>query len=120
MLLFFSIRCSNEIIHYVYEATPMKCLILEDTSGQLKLEGWLYLLFLFFYTLFNEEAPFYWQFARGGTILLVILVRRPHFIGSLVNLVGGWWSFFIYVQNYAEGWLEFNFMVHALTGRLVI
>ena len=29
---------------------------------------------------YGEEAPFYWLFQRGGTILLV-------------NLGGGWWSF---------------------------
>ena len=68
------------------------------------------------------------QFGRGGTTLLVILERRPQFISYLrdeasvswVNLGGGWWIFFIYVQNYAGGWLEPQFMVHALTGRLVI
>ena len=78
------------------KATPIKCLDLDDTNGQLKLEGWLYIV-LIFYTIFTEEAPFYWQFERGGTILLVILERRPHFIGYLreealvysVNLGGG-------------------------------
>ena len=82
-----------------------------------------------FYTLFNEEAPFYWEeFGRGGTILLVILERRPHFIGYLreeapfywVNCGEGWWSFVIYVQNNAGGCLEFHFMAHALPGGLVI
>ena len=76
----------------------------------------------------NEEAPFYWQFGRGGTILLVILERRPHFIGYLreeapfywVNWGEGWWSFVIYVQNDAGGCLEFHFMAHALPGGLVI
>ena len=51
--------------------------------------------------------------------------ERPHFIGYLreeepfywVDLGGGWWSLFIYVQNYAGGWLEFYFMVHALPRR---
>ena len=46
-----------------------------------------------------EEAPYYW-----------------------VNLGGGWWRFFVYVQNYAGGWLEFHFMAHILPGpgRLVL
>ena len=69
-------------MHLLCKATPIKCLNLDDTSGQLKLEGWLYVV-LIFYTLFYEEAPFYWHFVRGGTILLVILVRRPLFIGYL-------------------------------------
>ena len=109
------------------KATPIKCLDLDDICGQLNLEGWLYNV-LIFYALFNEEAPFYKQFGRGGTILLIILARRPHFIGYFreeapfywVNLGGGWCSFFIYVQNYAGGWLEFHFMVHSLPGGLVI
>ena len=51
--------------------------------------------FLNFYTLFNEEAPFYWvNFNLGG--------------------------FFIYVLKYAGGWLEFHLIAHALPGRLVI
>ena len=40
---------------------------------------------LIFYALFNEEAPFYKQFGSGDTILLVILERRPHFIGYLME-----------------------------------
>ena len=96
--------------------TPIKCLDLDDISAKLNLEGWLYNA-LFFYTLLNEEAPFYNQFWWGGNILLVILERRPHFIGYFreeepfywVNLGGGWLSFFIYVQNCAGGWLEFLF-----------
>ena len=54
--------------------------------------------------------------------------RRPHFIGYLsgeapfywVNSGVSWRTLFIYVQNYAGGWLEFHFMVHALPGGLVI
>ena len=68
------------------------------------------------------------NFRRGGIILLVILERRPHFTGYFreeaqfywVKLGGGWWSFLIYVQNYAVGWLEFHFMVHVLPGGLII
>ena len=52
----------------------------DDTNGQLKLEGWLYIV-LIFYTLFNDVAPFYWEFGRGGTILLGIWKRRHHCIG---------------------------------------
>ena len=59
---------------------------------------------------------------------MVTLERRPHFIGYLseeapiyrVNLEGGWWSFFIYVKNYAGDWLESHFMDHALPGGLVV
>ena len=84
-----------------YKATPIKCLDLDDISGHPKLEGCLYNV-LIVHTLFSEEAPFYKQFGRGGAILLVILERRPHFIGLFreeapfyrVNLGGGWWSFF--------------------------
>ena len=56
-------------------STPIKCLDLDDTGGPLKLEGWLYIVFIF-YTHFNEEAPFNWQFGRGGTILLGKFGRR--------------------------------------------
>ena len=82
---------------------------------------------LIFYAFFREEAPFYRQFGRGGTILLVIWERRYHFIGNLreeelfywVNLGGGWWSFFLFMSKtildfswsfilwsmlYLEGW----------------
>ena len=58
---------------------------------------------------FGEEAPFYWLIERGGDILF----------GKVWEEVGRW-SFFIYVQNCAGGWLEFHFMVHALPGGLVI
>ena len=57
---------------------------------------------------FDEEAPFYWQFGRGGTILLGKLGRR------LTEI------FFIYVQNYAGGWLECHFMFHAILREHVI
>ena len=50
-------------------ATPIKCLDLDDTSGQFKQEGWLY-NGLICYAFFNEVVPFYWQFGRGGTILI--------------------------------------------------
>ena len=52
---------------FTSKATPIKCLDLDDTNGQLKLEGWLYIV-LIVYTHFNEEAPFYWGFGRGGII----------------------------------------------------
>mgnify|MGYP001800828951 FL=1 len=87
-------------------ATPITSLDLDDISAQLMLEGCQYNV-LFSYTLFNEEAPFYEQFGRGGTILWVILERR------LMDV-------FIHVQNYAGGRLVFHFMVHALPGGMVI
>ena len=85
---------------------PIKCIDLDNTNGQLKLEGWLHdvLIFMtlyrgrhYFIGYFREEAPFYW-----------------------VRLAGGWSSFFIYVQDYAGGWLEFVFMDNVLLGGLVI
>mgnify|MGYP001791437161 CR=1 FL=1 len=86
----------------------------------MKLEDWLYIVLILFYTLFNGEAPFFWN-ERGGTILLVILVRNPH---SMVYLRNFWKEaggvFFIYVQNYAGGSLEFHFMVQAIPGGLVV
>ena len=100
--------CSSDLPHFTNkatprsfnsQATPIKCLDLDDNSGQLKLESWLYIDFIG-YTLFHEEAPFYRQLG-GGIILLVIMERRPHFTGYFggeapfywVNLGGGWWSF---------------------------
>ena len=65
------------------KSTPIKCV--GNPSVQLKLEGWLYIVFIFI-TLLNVEELFYWQFGRGGISLLVILVRRPHFIGYLSHL----------------------------------
>ena len=67
---------------YCSKATPKKCLDLDVTSGQFKQEGCLY-KDLICHAFFNEDAPFYWQFGRGGTISLAILERRPHFIGYL-------------------------------------
>ena len=64
---------------------------------------------LVFFGNFGEEAPFYWLIVTGGAISLGKFGRR------LVDR-----GFFIYVQNYAGGWLEFHFMVHALSGGLVI
>ena len=71
----------------VLNPTPLKCLDLDDNSGQLKLEGWLYVVFIA-YTLFHEEALFFWQLEggimviwRGGLILLAISEGRHHFIG---------------------------------------
>ena len=81
MLLFYSIlRCSNEIIHYVYEATPMKCLILEDTSGQLKLEGWLHLLFLFFRPFLRRRHHFIGNYGEEASFYGLFEKRRHHFI----------------------------------------
>ena len=57
----------------------------------------------------ERKAPFYWLIERGGDILF----------GKIREEVGRW-SFFIYVQNYAGGWLKFHFMVHALPGGLII
>ena len=64
-----------------HKAAPIKCLDLDGTNDKLKLEGWLYMyIVLFFLTLFITEAPFYWEFQRGGNFLLGILERRHHFI----------------------------------------
>ena len=57
---------------------------------------------------------------------MVILERRPHFTGYFreeaqfywVKLGGGWWSFLIYVQNYAVGWLEISFYGPCSTWRV--
>ena len=130
---FSHMECDNSRISFVIKswilliikATPIKCIDPDDTSGQLKLEGWLYIVFNFF-TIVNEEALLYWQLARGGSILLVILVRRLHFIDYLgqeapfcwVNLRGCWssfsfmsktmlgigWSFILWPMLYLEGW----------------
>ena len=58
---------------------PLKCLDLDDTSGQLKLKVGLY-IFLILYTIFIEElAPSHWQFGRGSIILLTVWNWRPNF-----------------------------------------
>ena len=67
MLLYFLLEKN-----FFHKATTIKCLDLHDMCAQLKLEGWLYIV-LIFYTLFNEEALFYKHF----------LVRRHHFIGNV-------------------------------------
>ena len=62
---------------------PLKCLDLDDPSGQLKLKVGLY-IFLILYTVFIEElAPSHWQFERGNTILLTVWNWRPNFNGYL-------------------------------------
>ena len=104
----------------------MKCPDQNDISGQLKLEGWLYVLL--FFTLFNEEATFYKQFGRGGAILLVIfgeetpvywLCERGGIIllGRFGRRLAGvfflimsktmqevGWSFILWFLLYLEGW----------------
>ena len=50
----------------------------------------------------GEETPVYWLFERGGIPLSGKFGRR------LVVFL------YIYLQNYAGGWLEFHFMVRAL------
>ena len=95
-------------------APPIKCHDVDDIRGQLKLVGWLYNLSLFI-PFFNEEAPLYKQYGRGGIILLLILKRRPHFIGLIFG--GGWLSVFmsknmlevglsltLWSMFYLEGW----------------
>ena len=81
----------------------MKCIDLDDTGVQHKQEGWLYIGFMPFLMRkhhfigdLGEVTPLYWLFECEG---------MP-FYG--VNLGGGWWSFFISVQNYTGGWLEFH------------
>ena len=65
-----------------------------------------------------ERGPYFIGFfERGGSILLAIRERKHSFIELVWEEVGG---FFIYVQNYAGGWLEFQLMVHAQAGGLVI
>mgnify|MGYP001800620095 FL=1 len=59
-----------------FQTTPIKCRNLDDTSGQLKLEGWRDIFFIA-YTLFHKEAPCYWQLGGWGSILLVTVERRP-------------------------------------------
>ena len=73
------------------QATPMKCLDLEDTRGFTEAGG---LALHCFYCSY--------PFSPGGTILL--------------GKFGRWVEVFIYVQVYAGSWLEFHFMVHALWG----
>ena len=95
------------------KATPIKYLHLDDTSGQLKLEGWLYIIIFIVYTLFHEEAPFYWQFERG-TILLKILERRPfywlfsemrhHLLGKFWRMLKVGLSFILRSMLYLEDW----------------
>ena len=110
--------------HPLNNATPIKCLDLNHTSGCLKLEGLLYIVFIFCF-IFNEEAPFhryfrernyhiignlgkeaqlYWLLERGGTILLGEEVGR---------------FLLTFVQNYAGCWLTFHIVVYALPGGLV-
>ena len=85
---------------------------MDNTSGQLKPEGWLCIVFVcicirllmrrhHFIGSFAGEASFYWLSERGGTILNGKIGRR-------------WVKIFIDVQNYGAGWLEFYFMVYAL------
>ena len=93
-------RSSNNI----NKATPIKCLDLVDTNCQLQLEGWFYIV-LIFYTLFYEEAPFYWEFQIGGPNLLAIWERTEEAPFNWVNLVGGWWIFLFMSKTVLEvGW----------------
>ena len=55
---------------------------------------------------FGVEAPVFWLLWRRDIILL----------GKFGSMGGGWWSYLVYVQNYAGGRLEFHYMVHAPSG----
>ena len=89
-------------------ASPIKCLDLDDISGQLKPEGWLYFVFILYTMLI------------GGTILLAIRERRTDLIYYWL-FERGYTILFIYlVQNYTGCRLEFHFMMHALFGGLVV
>ena len=61
-LILTGLQCSTALVtHYVLiynKATPIKCLDFDDKIGQLKLEGWLYIVFIL-YTILKDEAPFY-------------------------------------------------------------
>ena len=62
----------QEIVQLLYFLeNVIKCLDLDDTSGQLKLEGRLCIVFVS-YAIFKEKVPFYWQFSTGRTALLAI------------------------------------------------
>ena len=52
-----------------YRATPIKCVDLDDTDRQLKLEGWLYVVVVFIPFIY-EEAAFYREFGGGGSIFI--------------------------------------------------
>ena len=82
-----NIRILEQLWTYLseYKATPIKCLDLDDTNGQLQLEGRLSTVLVFNIILY-EEPPFYWALERWGTVLLSKFGR-------------GLIDFFIYIQN---------------------
>ena len=83
------------------QATPVKCLDLDDITGHLKLYN-----VVFVYAFFNEEAPFYKQFGRGVTILSSKfgrgLVKFYLFMSKTMLEVG--WKFILWSMFYLEGW----------------
>ena len=115
-----------------HQATPMKCLNMDDTSGQLKLEGWLYIV-CFVYTLFHwpslggtilcaiqeRRHHFIGNFGEEGTTLLASSGKRHHFIGYIWEKVGGTflflsktmlevgWIFILWSMLYLEGWSSY-------------
>ena len=92
-------------------------------SGHLKQEGWLYIALIF-------------NFKWGGTILLAIWDRRSHISGSFGEEAPFFglfeWGGIILLGKFGRSlvdlfylcpklcWLEFHFMVHALSWGLVI
>ena len=90
----------------LHKATPIKCHDQDYTTGQLKLSGWLYTVFIF-YTICIEQAPSYWQFGKRAPNLLVILKRRHHFV-------------YLFCLELCLPKLEFYFMVLLLRGWLVV
>ena len=82
---------------------------LDDASGTLNLEGWLYIVLCLYH------------FCRGGTILLAFWEKRHHFIcnfGAADTFYGlfergGTIKVIYIVQNYAGCSLKFPYVVHA-------
>ena len=79
------------------KVTPIKCLDLGDTSGQLKLDGLLY-IFLFLCWLHGQ-----------GTILLAIRERRTHLIRlyervSTISYIYFGLSRILFTMLYLDDW----------------
>ena len=74
-------------------------------SNEINLIERLVVIYFLFCTFFEEQAPFYWKFGTGGTMLLGNFVRR---------LIG-----FLSLTKPMLAVDRFHFLIHPIPGGLI-
>ena len=88
-----------------YKAKSIKFLDQDDTSGQHKLEGWLYIVFIINLS-FNEETSFIGSLGDEAFYLANFEWGwRSFFRFISKTILASGWSFILWPMLYLEGWL---------------